>query len=203
MLATQCSFCLHENTPGARYCAECGSPMHLKVCPNTQCGKVSDVNATVCEFCGEPFPRITLVAKGTSSAEAPAGSLAQGAGPVTAANDKPRLPAWPMIMVAIVAGGLPLLWANRSKLPTPKTWQASPSDTTNAVAASPAPVAPAKVSAPGASPPASALTSNPSTPAAPVAAKKTVKAPPQKTSAPRPCTAAMAALGLCVPKQGK
>ena len=45
--------------------------MHLKVCPNPQCGKVSDVNAAVCESCGQTFPTITLVAPDTKVADAP------------------------------------------------------------------------------------------------------------------------------------
>lgn len=129
MFAVQCSFCQHENVPGARFCAECGSPLHLRVCPNAQCGKVSDVNAVRCEFCGTPFPRIALAEPGALDApsaaapdlQAPAGDDAD-----PDAAQKPAASPWPLIAVAIVAGGLPLLWFNRAALPTPKTWQTTP-----------------------------------------------------------------------------
>ncbi|MBK7767748.1 MAG: zinc ribbon domain-containing protein [Sulfuritalea sp.] len=123
MLATKCSFCQHENSPGSRFCAKCGSPMHLKICPNPQCGKVSDVTAEVCESCGQAFPKIALA---PVRAEAPADSKQPATPPAPARAGKSRMPAWPLVMMAIVAGGLPLLWANRAQLPTPKTWQVDP-----------------------------------------------------------------------------
>lgn len=129
MFAVQCSFCQHENVPGARFCAECGSPLHLRVCPNPKCGKVSDVNAAQCEFCGTSFPKIPLAEPGSGIATSspaeqgqvdPVGTGKSGSAP------KPSISAWPLIAVAIVAGGLPLLWFNRASLPTPRTWQTSP-----------------------------------------------------------------------------
>ena len=214
MLATKCSFCQHENLPGSRFCMKCGSPMHLKVCPNPQCGKVSDVSAAVCESCGQEFPKIALA---PARAEAPAESKPQAAAPTTTGTGKSRMPAWPLVMMAIVAGGLPLLWANRAQLPTPKTWQVDP-DASKTRAATPP--APADVAPP--SPPASAETAAPSTPAPGPAAnaetpgdsrsqarqaangkatRKTSKKSRKKAEAPRPCTEAVAALGLCDPKQ--
>lgn len=116
--------------------------MHLKICPNPQCGKISDVGVAVCEHCGQAFPKVP-VAPETATA-APAASLAPGnvAGNVagSAATEKPRTAAWPLIMVAVVAGGLPLLWANRASLPTPKTWQVSSQDATKIEGAAPAPI---------------------------------------------------------------
>lgn len=129
MFAVQCSFCQHENIPGARFCAECGSPLHLRVCPNPKCGKVSDVNTLQCEFCGTPFPKIPLAEPG-SAAGAPLSSDQNPIEPISEgkSKDTPKAStsAWPLIAVAIVAGGLPLLWFNRASLPTPKTWQNSP-----------------------------------------------------------------------------
>ena len=206
--------------------------MHLKVCPNPRCGKVSEVSAAVCESCGEAFPKIALVSAGTASTEAPAGSQAQGNAPTTAGENKPRMPAWPLVMMAFVAGGLPLLWANRAQLPTPKTWQVSTPDAskasgapqpsssqtppptesaqTPAAAAAPVPPTPAQATAP------SEVDSRRPAPDADTAddaksrahqqatgepAKRTVRKSPKKKEPPRPCTEAVAALGLCDPKQ--
>lgn len=99
--------------------------MHLKICPNPQCGKISDVGVAVCEHCGQAFPK--LAAAPETATVAPAASPTQGSVPgdvAGATRDKPRTAVWPLIMMAIVAGGLPLLWANRASLPTPKPWQA-------------------------------------------------------------------------------
>jgi len=123
MLAMKCPFCQHENISGTRFCAECGFSMHLKICPNPQCGKISDVGVAVCEFCGQAFPKIAL--SPDTKADAPAASHAPENVPPPVVKDKSRTAAWPLIAVAVVAGGLPLLWANRAHLPTPKPWQTS------------------------------------------------------------------------------
>jgi hypothetical protein len=49
-------------------------------------------------------------------------------GSAATGTEKTRTAALPLIMVAIVAGGLPLLWANRALLPTPDTWKANTAD---------------------------------------------------------------------------
>jgi hypothetical protein len=138
----KCPFCQHENVSGTRFCAECGFSMHLKICPNPQCGKISDVGVAVCEHCGETFPKVTVAPEPATVAPAaspvPANVPENAAG--SAARDKPRTAAWPLIMVAVVAGGLPLLWANRASLPTPKTWQSSTQDATKVEGAAPAPI---------------------------------------------------------------
>ena len=223
MLATKCSFCQHENLPGSRFCMKCGSPMHLKVCPNPQCGKVSDVTAEVCESCGQAFPKIALA---PARAEAPTESKEQPKPPAATATGKSRIPAWPLVMMAIVAGGLPLLWANRAQLPTPKTWQVDsdppkiraatgpaipaqkpPSAPPDAVP--PAPPASVETAAPGVPAPGSAsnaespgnASSQVRQPTTGKSSKKTTKKSRKKAEAPRPCTEAVAALGLCDPKQ--
>jgi cytoskeletal protein RodZ len=243
MFAVQCSFCQHENVPGARFCAECGSPLHLKVCPNPQCGKVSDVDATRCENCGTPFPKIALAQPGAASDAAPSGSdggsPAAVAGHNASTGSKPGMSAWPLIIVALVAGGLPLLWVNRSLLPAPKTWQpqSEAAKPANPPVPAAAPVAPKRAPAVQAaiSPPppapaqtAPAETAAPTEPAKPAAVaespakeaearpasrektKAKRKAKEEKPAAaaaesqqPRPCTEAVAALGLCDPKQAK
>ncbi|MDP2811885.1 MAG: zinc-ribbon domain-containing protein [Rhodocyclaceae bacterium] len=231
MFAIQCSFCQHENLPGARFCAECGSPLHLRVCPNPKCGKVSDVNATRCEHCGTPLPRIALAEAGaTDNKPSPANS-----------DRKPTTSALPLIIVAVAAGGLPLLWLNRAHLPAPKTWQ-RPQTETVAPAAPPVPIAPPTAKpasvpdpialpSPQVSAPPEPLAAKPEKPEPVVAAvaveteakaqaaerekprakraaqarkaeqaadEQAAAAPPQP---PRPCTEAVAAVGLCDPKQ--
>lgn len=224
MLATQCSFCQHENVPGSRFCMKCGSPMHLKVCPNPKCGKVSDVTAEVCESCGQAFPKIALA---PARAEATVASKDQDTAPTVVAPPKSRIPAWPLVMMAIVAGGLPLLWANRAQLPTPKTWQLEPdapktkgippaavttAQKPPAAAADVAPPvmpAPIPAAAPSGSDPGKAsnagATESPDSPkpASAKPAKKTSKKERKKAEPPRPCTEAVAALGLCDPKQAE
>lgn len=178
MFAVQCSFCQHENTPGARFCAECGSPLHLRVCPNPKCGKVSDVNAAQCEFCGTPFPKIPLAEAGGGAATPPSSDRDQveplGEDKPGTAEKSPTA-AWPLIAVAIVAGGLPLLWFNRASLPTPRTWQNSP-EVERLIAPPVLPPAVTPAASPTASPPpqgAESLTLPPlSAPIQPPAAEK-------------------------------
>lgn len=226
MFAVQCSFCQHENVPGARFCAECGSPLHLRVCPNSQCGKVSDVNARQCEHCGTFFPEIPLVDGKAPAKETPPAT------PPSVTEKKQGVSALPLIIVAIVAGGLPLLWFNRSHLPAPKNWQPDPVGS----AAVPSQPAPFPVPPPAALPPLQVAP-----PAEPepekAAADKTAaekaatekaekeaeakaraerekeakaraarsakerKAREAAAEAQRPCTEAIAAVGLCDPRQ--
>ena len=138
----KCPFCQHQNVTGTRFCAECGFSMHLKICPNPQCGKISEVSVPVCEHCGQAFPKVEAAPE--TATVVPAASAAQGNPPGNVAGPtdkgKPRTAALPLIMVAVVAGGLPLLWANRASLPTPKTWQGSAPDATKVEGAAPAPI---------------------------------------------------------------
>ncbi len=230
MFAVQCSFCNHENTPGTRFCAECGSPLHLRVCPNQHCGKVSDVNARRCEHCGTTFPEIALAEHGTQPEE-PAPAPVEHYAPSPA-----KTSPWPLIVVALVAGGLPLLWINRAYLPKPKGWQAPP-ETPHLVA--PPPLATQPIIAPAARPPtAPPPVAEPPPPPPPQAVEPSLptplsgtdaatartessaqkarlansngnkprkpKKPDNKDTAPaKPCTEAVAALGLCDPKSIK
>jgi hypothetical protein len=229
MFAVQCSFCQHENVPGARFCAECGSPLHLRVCPNSKCGKVSDVNTRQCQYCGTFFPEIPLAAP-----VRPAGAKPPSEMPEAVPQPKSKTTAWPLIIVAMVAGGLPLLWFNRAHLPAPKGWQppadlppmaAPPLSQTVPAAPPPAvvspPLPPLQVPPLPAAPEATAQS-----PAQPVAAvtEPAAAPPPRKEQAvkrevkrtkpaseaasrtdvpTRPCTDAVAALGLCDPKQDR
>ena len=62
-----CPFCTHENPAGAKYCNDCGSPLHLVLC---KCGAVNNVTDTHCHRCGTsvsdpraPAPAIPLEAQ--------------------------------------------------------------------------------------------------------------------------------------------
>src|SRR5438067_1247652 len=50
MSPSRCRFCDHGNPEGARFCNGCGSPLHLKPCP--QCEAVNDTAAAQCYECG-------------------------------------------------------------------------------------------------------------------------------------------------------
>ena len=216
MLAVICPFCQHENSSGTRFCAQCGCSIHLKICPNPECGKISEVEAETCKFCGQAFPKRVLVPSGTTNTNSSAASQERGGDSTPTRNDQPRSAALPLIMVAIVAGGLPILWANRSLLPMPKTWQASAPEVSQS-AVTPAPIAPTPPPANTATPadvasgsPASSPDTTESAtkklgdnqPATGETPKQVAKAPPVKaTKKPRTCTEATVALGLCDPKQ--
>src|SRR5262245_39825075 len=48
----QCSFCGHDNPVNAKFCNECGSPLHLALCA---CGAVNEVADAKCYKCGAPL----------------------------------------------------------------------------------------------------------------------------------------------------
>lgn len=50
MFVFQCLFCDHNNRPGAKFCEECGSPMHLRLCKH--CQAINDRVALTCHQCG-------------------------------------------------------------------------------------------------------------------------------------------------------
>lgn len=50
----QCPFCDHANPFGAKFCNDCGSPLHLKPC--NHCEAVNDQVAKNCYKCGTEFP---------------------------------------------------------------------------------------------------------------------------------------------------
>lgn len=53
MSRATCLFCSHDNPPGARFCNECGSPLHLKLC--RECEAVCNSGDTTCNRCGATF----------------------------------------------------------------------------------------------------------------------------------------------------
>lgn len=161
MSTVTCPFCQHENSSGTRFCSECGSSIYLKICPSPECGKISHIDALVCETCGQPFPNKNPAQTETTKTEESAGHREHGNPVLAADKEKPRSSALPLVMMAIVAGGLPMLWINRAHLPTPKTWQSSTSDVAKTESIASTPAAPAPIVAP---PPASVNSVQPSLP---------------------------------------
>ena len=52
-MSSKCNFCDHGNPPGAKYCNDCGSPLHLKPC--NECGAVNEGSVPSCYKCGAKF----------------------------------------------------------------------------------------------------------------------------------------------------
>jgi ribosomal protein L40E len=51
-----CPFCDRHNPAGAKFCNDCGSPLHLKPC--NRCGAVNEQAATNCYKCGAECPAL-------------------------------------------------------------------------------------------------------------------------------------------------
>ncbi len=160
MLLSHCPNCQYDNRPGERFCAACGVPLDLKPCP--VCGKVDSVKATSCAGCGTQFPPLD----GAPYPDEPGAH--DGAHPsVAPATVVPppqsSMRALPLVIVALAAGGIPLLWAYRNEMPVPKAWQArGPA----AEIPAPAPVSPVIPIQPAKSEPSPVATENlPATPA--------------------------------------
>lgn len=117
MLISHCPNCQHDNQPGDRYCASCGMALNLRACPN--CGKFDGVKAIVCTGCGARLPPVTTDAAAAAFDD----PESNGATTSTVAPNN-GMRALPLIVVALAAGGLPLLWMYRESIPVPKVWQA-------------------------------------------------------------------------------
>jgi hypothetical protein len=126
ILLIQCPSCQHANTPGERFCAVCGVPLHLKPCP--KCGKVDDAAAKTCSACGTPFQTLGPDQYVLAADDRPAASGGTARQPdmstTQPASLAPANRAWPLIIVALAAGGIPFLWMYRANMPLPKAWQA-------------------------------------------------------------------------------
>jgi hypothetical protein len=83
-----CSFCTSSNSPDAKFCNQCGSPLGLKPCP--ACEAVNEAAALACHQCGAALD-VPSVEQITSSMEqstaAEAAALTEQASPV--AEDAP------------------------------------------------------------------------------------------------------------------
>ena len=58
-----CPFCDHRNPAGAKFCNDCGSPLHLKPC--NQCDAVNHQAATNCYKCGAECPALFTTPEAT------------------------------------------------------------------------------------------------------------------------------------------
>ena len=58
-----CPFCDHHNPAGAKFCNDCGSPLHLKPC--NQCDAVNHQAATNCYKCGAECPALFTTPEAT------------------------------------------------------------------------------------------------------------------------------------------
>lgn len=218
MLLSHCPNCQHDNPPGERFCAACGVPLDLKPCP--VCGKVDSIKATVCSGCGAHFPPLP----GVLSVEPGAPDKPPHAKPTPSVVTPPptAMRALPLIIVALAAGGIPLLWLYRNTMPVPKAWQApvsSPATVPTPVLAPPVKQEPVPPPQPVQVAPAPAVEQAAPQPARPVAkaaapvrpaprpaansADEPPPAPPAKAAQGTECTEALAAVGLCDPKAGK
>src|SRR5262245_15309624 len=55
MLTSDCPFCEHKNSVGAKFCNECGSPLSLAPCK--RCGAINNLMDAECQRCGAPLLR--------------------------------------------------------------------------------------------------------------------------------------------------
>ena len=163
ILLIQCPSCEHTNSPGERFCAKCGVPLHLKPCP--ACGKVHDADAASCSVCKAAFPVLAAEQYVMKDLDRPIEvarqrpeSTAIPVMPDDSLKPTPANRAWPLIVVALVAGGIPFLWMFRSNMPLPKAWQTDGQRAVGGPVAAPVavpvavPVAPAVLAAPAAAP---------------------------------------------------
>jgi hypothetical protein len=222
ILLIQCPSCQHENTPGEHFCAKCGVPLHLKPCAH--CGKVDEAAASVCQACGTPFPLLSADQYVPAEAVRPIPPMTIAVHDDESAIHTDRLApanrAWPLIIVALAAGGIPFLWMYRANMPLPRAWQVKGENAAGNALAPPvsvpppaAVVPPVPVPVPAAVPPAQttmpqgasqvAASASPAKTLPPVAkppAKAVLRRPAEQTL---PCTEALAAIDLCGPQPAK
>jgi hypothetical protein len=205
MLIAHCPNCQHDNKTGERYCVSCGVSLDLKPCP--KCGKLESVRATICTGCDARFASALSGSSGDDSAAAtaPAGGMR----------------AVPLIVIALAAGGIPLMWLYRHEMPVPKAWQVAPpalapasiTATAPAPAPAPEPVATAATpSAPAAQAPEQDVAAAKPEPARKIAVARAKRSKTHEASldampataagtteaaGARPCDAALRNIGIC------
>lgn len=112
--AARCRFCAHVNPDGAKFCNDCGSPLHLRPC--ALCHAINDVTATRCHVCDAALllpaePAVVAVPDGAAPlAEAPASSARPV--PVALADDRAdagtgKRAAWRAALVGLAIVALP------------------------------------------------------------------------------------------------
>lgn len=235
MYLSQCQYCSHGNPLDAKFCSECGAPLHLIHCP--QCGAVNQITSIACYQChgalpgkrtGEliipaveeepaaaapaPSPRrgtsaLLIAVLGAAAIALPAYLIYRGVIGAQAplAVDKP-VSAGPVVRATPQSSGTldPKAATPQEKAPSaPPVASNATSPPASAGAAAQAPSAPAVAAAARPEPPAQAK------PASRPVPRRQAAAAPSGATAPRdgkpapnstsPCTAAVAALGLCTP----
>jgi len=65
----RCSFCNHANPEGAKFCNDCGWPLHLKRC--SQCEAINNQAAKTCAECGAEFSAQTTPSEGATNVPSP------------------------------------------------------------------------------------------------------------------------------------
>lgn len=68
MASSLCPLCEHSNPAGAKFCNDCGSPLHLEPC--SQCSAINDHAIKNCYKCGAQLAATTEPAPTSSSTEA-------------------------------------------------------------------------------------------------------------------------------------
>lgn len=123
MLLSHCPNCQHDNQPGERFCASCGVPLDLKPCP--VCGKVDEIKATICTGCGAHFPPIVAGRYSDDIGVGPNTVPGKTIPPLVSPPSSTIGPL-PLIVVALAAAGIPMLWLYRNEMPVPKAWRPQP-----------------------------------------------------------------------------
>ena len=86
MPISECLFCDHPNPASAKFCNECGSPLHLKPCK--QCDAINAAASNACYKCGALFP-VRASASGPAAATWPTQAEDTVANPDTSAERFP------------------------------------------------------------------------------------------------------------------
>ncbi len=66
MFVPQCLFCDHINPAAAKFCNECGEPLHLKPCK--ECEAINDRAARICYQCGAADPTLDVAPEAVAAA---------------------------------------------------------------------------------------------------------------------------------------
>lgn len=99
-LAASCRFCGHGNPGGAKFCNDCGSPLHLRPC--AFCQAINDADAARCHVCDAALalPDTPVAAEPPPAA---AGSIAQAPEVAASRVPSPRIARALIVLLAVVA----------------------------------------------------------------------------------------------------
>ncbi len=100
MYLSQCQYCRHGNPVEAKFCSECGAPLHLTHCP--KCGAVNQVTSTSCYQCHGALP-----GRRTGELIVPEADVATGPERAPAPPVRPRSRV-PGLLIALVAVAMAL-----------------------------------------------------------------------------------------------